>query len=218
MDQAEKDIKYAKEYLKRLFVPTTTADTVTSSAPEFLSPIREYQGGKKHKDIPSSVRIASEADVRQPNEKPKAVYPKTPHPAASLKSPQLSSTPLDDESEGQSHILLCSPRAIESLLLKRNSNDGTARKTSAELMGSRKARKVSLTEGSRAGAKENSVATVVSPGMPESENQRDESAALPELDDLHRELSMSPGMITITCSNSLHPTFRCHRTKSTPEA
>ena len=112
LNQAEKDIKHAKEYLRRLFGPTTAA----SSVPEFLSPIRESHCRRKCDDISSCVKFGSEAEVvRNENEKPKTVYPKTPHPAAPMKSPQLSSTPVkEDQSSVQSSpILACSPRAID---------------------------------------------------------------------------------------------------------
>lgn len=181
LDQAEKDIKHAKEYLKRLFVPTTVA----SSIPEFLSPIRECHGGRKCDDISSCVKVGSEAEVQHASEKPKIVYPKTPHPAASLKSPpQLSSTPLkEDQSNVQSPILTCSPRAIdfeESTLPDNKCNNVVARKKNSEVMESHKAKRVLPTE---AGAREDNTATV-SPGLPENENQR------AELDDIHQELSV----------------------------
>ena len=198
LDQAEKDIKYAKEYLKRLFVPTTVANSI----PEFLSPIREFHGGRKCDDISSCVKIGSEAEVQHASEKPKAVYPKTPHPAASLKSPpQLSSTPLkEDQSDVQSPILTCSPRAInfeESTLPDNKSNNVVARKKNSEVMESHKAKKVLPTEGSQPG---DNTATIVSPGLPENENHRAESA---ELDDIHRELSALQWIIIVHALYSL---------------
>ena len=187
LDQAEKDIKHAKEYLKRLFVPTT----VPSSIPEFLSPIRECHGCRKCDDISSSVKFGSEAEVRHTNEKPKTVYPKTPHPAASLKSPQLSSTPLkEDQSDIQSPILVCSPCVIdfeESSLPYSKSNNATARKKDPEL---HKAKKASHTGGSQAGTKQDNATPVVSPGLPENEKLRTENEAFPVLEDIHLELSM----------------------------
>ena len=186
LDQTEKDIKHAKEYLKRLFVPSTVASCV----PEFLSPIRESHGAiRKCDNISSCVKVGSEAEVGHASEKPKAVYPKTPHPAAaSLKSPQLSSTPLkEDQSDVQSPILACSPHAIdfeESTLPDNKSNDVSAKKKNSETTGSHKAKKVVPTKGSQAGAKEDSVGSIVSPGLPESENHR------AKVDDMHSEFSM----------------------------
>ena len=214
LDQAEKDIKHAKEYLKRLFVPTAVA----SSIPEFLSPIRECHGGRKYDDISSCVKVGSEAEVQHVSEKPKAVYPKTPHPAASLKSPpQLSSTPLkEDQSDAQSPILTCSPRAIdfeESTLPDNKSNNVVARKKNSEVMGSHKAKKALPTEGSQAGANKDNTATTLSPGLPEDKNHRAENA---ELDDIHRELSVLQLIVIAYVLYSLAiKFFRCYG--ATPE-
>ena len=178
LSQAEKDIKHAKEYLKRLFVPATVA---SSGIPQFLSPIRESHGGRKCDDISSCVKFGSEAEAQHASEKPKAVYPKTPHPAASLKSPQLSSTPVKEgQSDTQSPILACSPRAIdfeESTLPYSKSNDVAARRKKSEVMGSHKAKKVLPIEHSQTEVKEegSNAATIVSPELPENENRRAES-------------------------------------------
>ncbi len=127
--------------------------------------------------------------VRHACEKPKAVYPKTPHPAAPMNSPQLSSTPLkEDQSNAQesSPILACSPRAIdfeESALPDSKSSDVLARKKNSEVTRSQKAKTVLPTDGSQTGDRSNTV-TTVSPGLPGSENDR------AELDDMHHELSV----------------------------
>lgn len=198
LDQAEKDIKHAKEYLKQLFVPTTAAPAA-SSTPEFLSPIRECHAGRKCDDISSSAKFGLEAEVQHANEKPKTVYPKTPHPAASLKSPQLSSTPLkEDQSDIQSPILVCSPRAIdfeESSLPDSRSSDTAARKKDPEF---HKAKKMSHNGGSQTGAKQDNATPVMSPGLPENENQRTENKAFPELEDIHLELSMCTKVVIVT--------------------
>ena len=189
LNQAEKDIKHAKEYLRRLFGPTTVA----SSVPEFLSPIRESHYRRKCDDISSCVKFGSEAEVaRNEKEKPKTVYPKTPHPAAPMKSPQLSSTPVkEDQSSVQSSpILACSPRAIdfEESTLPDKYNKGNyviaRKKKNSEVKRSHEVKTELPTEGSQMGAEfKEDRSTVVSPGLPGGENDR------AELDDTHRELS-----------------------------
>lgn len=214
LNQAEKDIKHAKEYLNRLFVPTTVASA--SSVPEFLSPIRESHGGRKCDDISSCVKFGSEAEVRCASEKPKTVYPKTPHPAAPMKSPQLSSTPLkEDQSSVQSSpILACLPRAIdfeESTLPDKynKGNDVIARKKNSEVKRFHIKAKMELpTESSQTGAKEDGSSTVaiVSPGLPGSENGR------AELDDTHHELSALLLIVICFLYTLAVKFFRCYRT------
>lgn len=193
LSQAEKDIKHAKEYIERFFGPNPVAALGSGGIPEFLSPIRECHRDRKCNDISASVKFGSEAEVRHVAEKPKAVYAKTPHPAASLKSPQLSSTPVkEDQSDAQSPLLACPPRAIDfekSSLPHCNINDATVRKKS--FVEPHETRNLSPSKGLHAGAVDDSTTVVVSPGLPQNEDLRDKSDAVTELDDIRLELSMS---------------------------
>jgi hypothetical protein len=106
-----------------------------------------------------------------------------------MKSPQLSSTPLkEDRSTAQSSpILACSPHAIdfeESALPDSKSSDVLARKKNSEITRSQKAKTVLRTDGSQTGDRSINTVTIVSPGLPGTENDR------AELDDMHHELSM----------------------------
>ena len=133
--------------------------------------------------------MASEADVCT-NEKVRAVYPKTPHPG-SLKSPQLSSTPLGESSTNisdhvQSPVLACSPRAISfddcsqpCVMGKPNPEPPSTETCNANelpTLGVQPER-----------AKEKDATEMMSPGLPKDEDLRAEGEL--KLDDLHRDLS-----------------------------
>ena len=92
------------------------------------------------------------------------------------------------ESNTQTPILVCTPRAISFEESPQSNDDNVVRKET-ELTGSCKTR-VSPTEGSQAQAKEH--VTSASPGLPEDEDLRtQEGDTFPELDDLRHALSVS---------------------------
>ena len=198
LEQAEKDIKCAKHYLKQLFKEDPSAIDVYGFPPEYFSPIEDLCtkqqdiDDRKYSETFMRAKIAWEAESYASADKVKAVYPKTPHPGP-LKSPQLSSTPCVESEATQSPILVCSPRAIRFEDSVQTRGDVSDSRNTAKVVESRNNTKVSPTEGSQAGPGivEHSDDVIVSPGLPKDEDLRAGNDDFSKLDDLASDSSMS---------------------------
>ena len=114
------------------------------------------------------MKFASEAEECT-NKKAKAVYPKTPHPG-SLKSPQLSSTPLKESSgtqHVQSPVLACSPRAIS---FNDCTQPGDMERHTEQVTNQAKGLPYVNIQEEKSKKKEES--GMVSPGLPKDEDER----------------------------------------------